>query len=532
MVKSADPTQDGETVTAATESTPLLSAPESVATRPNGDAKPPHANGQTAKSLDHGTQSPSTSSETEREGDNEEEERPMPTLQIILLCYASLAEPVAYFSIFPFINEMIFRLGDLPESSVGFWTGLIESLFSLVQMALMIFYGRAADRLGRKPVLVFSLAGISVATAVFGLSRSLWQMVLARCFAGCFAGSVVTIRTMISENCTKRSQARAFSWYMFSRNLGIFIGPLIGNPNDTGGSLACPTDLSHAPGAFCRAPFFTQFPYALASFVAGALCLTSTLAAQLFLKETLQTAAQKSASDPKPAPPLTTWEVMTSPGVPTVLLIFGHTMFLALAYTAVSPLYQFTSIANGGLSFSDAQIAIFIAVAGVSQAAWMLIGFPPLQRWLGTGRLLRACVAFQPFFMATYPVLNELRRHGYERAFWGTLWPTLVIGSGVAMSFACVQLALNDISPSSAVLATVNALALTVNSGIRAFTPVAFTSLYAVGVKWGWADGHLIWFVLIAVALALYVDCWFLPAAAEGNFGRKKVDGEGEVEAR
>ena len=110
-------------------------------------------------------------------------------------------------------------------------------------------------------------------------------------------------------------------------------------------------------------------------------------------------------------------------------------MFLALAYTAVSPLYQFTSIENGGLSFSDAQIAVFIAVAGVSQAAWMLIGFPPLQRWLGTGRLLRACVAFQPFFMAAYSLLNELRRHGYEKAFWGTLWPTLIIGSGVAMSF-------------------------------------------------------------------------------------------------
>ncbi|KAK1811798.1 hypothetical protein LTR12_013809 [Friedmanniomyces endolithicus] len=496
MAKSADPTQNGETVTAATESTPLLSAPESIATRPNGHAKPPHPNGHAAKPLDHDTQSPSPPSETEREGDAEEEERPMPTLQILLLCYASLAEPVAYFSIFPFINEMIFRLGDLPESSVGFWTGLIESLFSLVQMALMIFYGRAADRLGRKPVLVFSLAGISVATAMFGLSQNLWQMVLARCFAGCFAGSVVTIRTMIR------------------------------------GSLACPTDLNHAPGAFCRAPFFAQFPYALASFVAGALCLTSTLAAQIFLKETLQTAAQKSASDPKPAPPLTTWEVLTSPGVPTVLLIFGHTMFLALAYTAVSPLYQFTSIENGGLSFSDAQIAVFIAVAGVSQAAWMLIGFPPLQRWLGTGRLLRACVAFQPFFMASYPLLNELRRHRYERAFWGTLWPTLIIGSGVAMSFACVQLALNDISPSSAVLATVNALALTVNSGIRAFTPVAFTSLYAVGVKWGWADGHLIWFVLIAVAVALYVDCWFLPKAAEGNYGRKKVGGDGEGEAR
>ena len=136
----------------------------------------------------------------------------MPYVQILILCYASLAEPVAYFSIFPFINEMVFRLGHLPETSVGFWTGTIESLFSIVQMVLMIFYGRAADRWGRKPVLVFSLVGVSIATAVFGLSESLAGMIVARCGAGLFAGSVVTIRTMISENCTKKSQARAFSW--------------------------------------------------------------------------------------------------------------------------------------------------------------------------------------------------------------------------------------------------------------------------------------------------------------------------------
>lgn len=57
----------------------------------------------------------------------------MPVGQIILLCYASLVDPIAYFAIFPFINEMIFRTGDLDESDVGFWSGLIESLFSVVQ---------------------------------------------------------------------------------------------------------------------------------------------------------------------------------------------------------------------------------------------------------------------------------------------------------------------------------------------------------------------------------------------------------------
>ncbi|KAK5692092.1 hypothetical protein LTR97_011266 [Elasticomyces elasticus] len=438
MAPSADPTQNSDYVT-ATESTPLLGAPESAPEI--NHALNGHTNGHTTKPT---ASSPSNVSPTE--DIEEEEERPMPYLQILILCFASLAEPVAYFAIFPFINEMIFRLGDIPETSVGFYGGLIESLFSLVQMALMIPYGRAADRYGRKPVLVFSLAGISVATALFGMSQTLWQMILARCFAGCFAGSVVTV-FLVETLATKK------------------LGP--NSPSSSG----------------------------------------------------------------KPAPPpMTTWDVLKSPGVPMVLFIFGHTMLLALAYTAVSPVMEFTSIFKGGFGFSDRMIAIFLAVAGMSQAVWMLGGFPPLQRWLGTGRLLRICVAFQPFFLASFPIFNELLRHGYDRVFWIALWPSIIFSSGVAMSFACVQLALNDISPSSTVLATVNALALTVNSGVRAFAPVAFTSLFAVGVKWGWADGHLIWFVLIGIALGLNVACWFLPKAAEGNYGRGKKVGDGEEE--
>lgn len=157
-----------------------------------------------------------------------DEEKPFPYWQIIILCYASVVEPVAFFMIFPYINEMVERIGHQLPENVGFWTGTIESLFSLVQMLLIIFYGRIADRLGRKPVLVFSLAGIAAASALFGMSATLWQMILFRCLAGLFAGSSVTIRAMLSENCTKSTQAKAFGWFMFARNLGIFIGPAIG----------------------------------------------------------------------------------------------------------------------------------------------------------------------------------------------------------------------------------------------------------------------------------------------------------------
>jgi len=221
MTVSADPTRNGEGVPVASEVTPLLGSHEAVAqNHSNGHIK---ANGQSKH--DHDDDPADQITQT---GEDEEDEKPMPILQILLLCYASLIEPISYFCIFPFIGEMLYTVGDLEESDVGFWAGLIESLFSLVQMVLMIIYGRAADSYGRKPILVFSLAGISIFTALFGLSQNLWQMVLARCLCGVFAGSSVTIRTMITENCTKKSQARAFSWYMFTRNLGIFVGPLIG----------------------------------------------------------------------------------------------------------------------------------------------------------------------------------------------------------------------------------------------------------------------------------------------------------------
>jgi len=37
-----------------------------------------------------------------------------------------------------------------------------------------------------------------------------------------------TIRAMISENSTKKTQATAFSYFSFAGNMGICVGPLVG----------------------------------------------------------------------------------------------------------------------------------------------------------------------------------------------------------------------------------------------------------------------------------------------------------------
>lgn len=82
------------------------------------------------------------------EPEGSDEDAPLPLAQILLLCYTRVVEPIAFFSIFPYINSMIEKVGGVDKEDVGFYSGLIESLFSLTQMCVMILWGK---------VLVFSL---------------------------------------------------------------------------------------------------------------------------------------------------------------------------------------------------------------------------------------------------------------------------------------------------------------------------------------------------------------------------------------
>ncbi|GKT44542.1 efflux pump azaK [Colletotrichum spaethianum] len=359
------------------------------------------------------------------------EDKSLPVWQIFLLCYARLVEPMAFFSIFPFVNQMAQENGNLAEADVGFYSGLIESLFSLTQAIVMISWGKLSDRIGRKPVLVFSLFGVTLATSIFGMAQTIWQMILFRCLAGVFGGTIVTMRTMIAEHSTPKTQARAFSWFAFSGNLGLFFGPLLG------GVLADPA--RQYPGVF-KSQFFLDYPYALPSFVVGFIGLTAALTSLFFVEETLK--KEPHGEDD-----------------------------------------------NGS-------------------ALWLLVIFPPLQHRIGTNGVLRVCSYAYPFFYLISPLGNLILKASVDSPklitfFWIFVPVGLAIGCGVSMSFTGIQLALNDVSPSPQVLGTLNALALTGASVLRAFDPALFASLFAIGVRTQYLWGYAIWFLMVALAVGL-----------------------------
>src|SRR5688500_1533143 len=61
---------------------------------------------------------------------------------------------------------------------------LVMASFSFMQFLFIPLWGRLSDRVGRRPVLLWSIAATAVGMTLLGLARSLPLLFLARIFSG------------------------------------------------------------------------------------------------------------------------------------------------------------------------------------------------------------------------------------------------------------------------------------------------------------------------------------------------------------
>ncbi|QDS71969.1 hypothetical protein FKW77_001254 [Venturia effusa] len=337
--------------------------------------------------------------------------------------------------------------------------------------------------------------------------------------AGFFSGSVVAIRSMVTELSTKKTQARAYSYFAFASNLGIFLGPLVG-------ALASPA--KQYPNLFGSIKFFQDWPYILPTAIAGLICAITCLTNTLFIKETLnkEVKTEENGGTKPKAELMSAWQILKSPGVPMAIFVFCYAGCLGFAFTAVAPVFWFTSIKKGGFGFAPNMISLFFMISGISQALWLLLVFPPLQRRIGTASVLRACGLFWPVFIMAMPLGNFFLKKEWMAAFWAVSIPFQVGGSGVSMAFTGVSLALNDVTPGHQNLGSLNSIALTFSSAIRAVAPALFSSLYAFGVTHQILGGEFGIIIIAVIAGGFWLACQFLPKQVEDRPDDKKTDEE------
>ncbi|MBM3764700.1 MAG: TCR/Tet family MFS transporter [Acidobacteria bacterium] len=110
----------------------------------------------------------------------------------------------------------------------AFTVGMLSVSFSLAQFAAAPLLGALSDRIGRRPVLLFSILGSAGGYFLFGWAGSLWVMYLARIIDGITGGNISTAMAAIADVSKPEDRAKNFGLIGMAFGFGFIIGPVLG----------------------------------------------------------------------------------------------------------------------------------------------------------------------------------------------------------------------------------------------------------------------------------------------------------------
>jgi DHA1 family multidrug resistance protein-like MFS transporter len=128
----------------------------------------------------------------------------------------------------PFLPLYVRELGVTDPSAIALWSGVLAAVTPTVSGVLAPWFGRLADRFGRKMMLIRSLAGFTVIIAAMGLVTSVWQLFAARFLQGLFAGFTPMAMAVASVSAPREKVASAIARVQGAQLLSVAVGPAIG----------------------------------------------------------------------------------------------------------------------------------------------------------------------------------------------------------------------------------------------------------------------------------------------------------------
>ncbi len=149
--------------------------------------------------------------------------------------------------------------------------GLIMATYSFAQFLAAPFWGRLSDRIGRRPVLLVSLAGGALAYLWMGFADTLWILFAARALGGFMAGNISAAFAYVADTTTRENRAKGMGMIGAAFGLGFIIGPAVG------GLLAGPDPVN----ADYQSPAFAAAGLSAVAFVLGLIFLKESLSEEV-----------------------------------------------------------------------------------------------------------------------------------------------------------------------------------------------------------------------------------------------------------
>ena len=106
--------------------------------------------------------------------------------------------------------------------------GLMLMCHAAAQFVFAPLWGRLSDRIGRRPVLLMTVAGTALSLLALGLASSLVWIFAARALSGAFAANISVASAYVADVTAEEDRTRWMGMLGASFGIGFLLGPAIG----------------------------------------------------------------------------------------------------------------------------------------------------------------------------------------------------------------------------------------------------------------------------------------------------------------
>ncbi|MFK4809474.1 TCR/Tet family MFS transporter [Devosia sp. ZW T5_3] len=128
--------------------------------------------------------------------------------------------------IFPILPSLLQEVTH--AENVAPYIGIMTALYAIMQFICAPVLGSLSDRLGRRPVLLISIAGAAVNYLFLAFAPSLWLLLIGRAIAGLTGANISVAMAYITDISPEDKRARRFGLFNAMFGIGFIIGPVLG----------------------------------------------------------------------------------------------------------------------------------------------------------------------------------------------------------------------------------------------------------------------------------------------------------------
>ncbi|GAA0488475.1 tetracycline resistance MFS efflux pump [Salinibacillus aidingensis] len=211
--------------------------------------------------------------------------------------------------------------------------GLLMAVYSLMQLLFAPMWGRISDRIGRKPVIMVGILGLSLSFFFMALSSQLWMLFAARIIGGFLSSAnMPTVMAYVADITSEDDRGKGMGIIGASVGLGFIFGPAIGG-------------------------IFSESSLTIPFYLAGASSLLTFFFVLFVLKESIHHSEESAGARKR----LSLLKVLTGP----LSILFILQLIMTLSLAGLEATFAYFAAETAGLGTVDlGYIFMIMGLAG------------------------------------------------------------------------------------------------------------------------------------------------------------------------